>query len=84
MPNVKLISELQNYSEAPRDVPSGSPVGLAEGGCYAIVNLKEYDRTRATLQLMNELAQGRRSGEEGGWLSPEEARAHFHERARKG
>ena len=32
MPSVKPISDLQNYPEAPRDVPSGSPVGLAEGG----------------------------------------------------
>ena len=44
----------------------------------------DRERTRAVQELMNELAEGRRSGEEGGWLSPEDVRAHFYERAHKG
>lgn len=40
-------------------------------------NTCDYKREQATLQLMSELAKGRRSGETEGWLTPEEIRAHF-------
>lgn len=39
-----------------------------ENGCDS----KEYERTQATLRLMEELSVGRKSGEENGWLSLEE------------
>lgn len=40
-------------------------------------NTCDYKREQAVLQLMSELAKGRRSGETEGWLTPEEIRAHF-------
>ena len=40
-------------------------------------NTCDYEREQAVLQLMSELAKGRRSGETEGWLTPEEIRAHF-------
>lgn len=40
-------------------------------------NTCDYEREQATLQLMSELAKGRRSGETEGWLTPEEIRSHF-------
>mgnify|MGYP000394015914 CR=1 FL=1 len=40
-------------------------------GRYAIVDMQDYERTQATLRLMNELAKGRKSGEEKGWLTLE-------------
>ena len=84
MPNIKPISDLRNYSEVLQDVTEGSPVFLTKNGRgrYAIVDIQEYERTQATLKLMNELAKGRRSGETEGWLSPEEVRAHFRARTR--
>ena len=36
-----------------------------------------YEEMKATLTLMNELAIGRKSGEEKGWLSSDDVRAHF-------
>lgn len=65
MPNIKPISDLRNYSEVLRDVSEGSPVFLTKNGRgrYAIVDMQDYEKTQATLRLMNELAKGRRSGE---------------------
>ncbi len=83
MPNIKPISDLRNYSEVLRDVVEGAPVFLTKNGRgrYAIVDIQDYEKTQATIRLMNELAKGRRSGEEEGWLTPEEVRAHFRARA---
>ena len=83
MPNIKPISDLRNYTEVLHDVTVGAPVFLTKNGRgrYAIVDMQDYEKTQATLQLMNELAKGRRSGETEGWLSTEEVRAHFRARA---
>ena len=61
----------------------GEPVFLTKNGRgrYAILDIQDYERTQATLRLMNELARGRRSGETEGWLTTEEVRAHFRARA---
>lgn len=85
MPNIKPISDLRNYTEVLDDVAVGAPVFLTKNGRgrYAIVDLYDYEKTQATLRLMNELAKGRRSGEEEGWLTPEEVRAHFRARAKE-
>ena len=36
-----------------------------------------YEKTQATLKLMNELAKGRKSGEEKGWLTLEAVEEHL-------
>ena len=70
MPNIKPISDLRNYSEVLHDVAVGAPVFLTKNGRgrYAIVDMQDYERTQATIRLMNELAKGRHSGETEGWL----------------
>lgn len=79
MPNIKPISDLRNYSEVLHDVAVGSPVFLTKNGRgrYAILDLRDYEKTQATLKLMSELEKGRRSGEEKGWLSLEEVEKHL-------
>ena len=79
MPNIKPISDLRNYSEVLREVSVGSPVFLTKNGRgrYAILDISDYEKANAAAALMNELANGRRSGEEKGWLSPEAVRARF-------
>ena len=71
MPNIKPISDLRNYTEVLQDVSVGAPVFLTKNGRgkYAILDIHDYDRIQATIQLMNELAKGRKSGEEKGWLT---------------
>ena len=83
MPNIKPISDLRNYSEVLHDVAVGAPVFLTKNGRgrYAIVDMQDYERTQATIRLMNELAKGRHSGETEGWLTPDDMRAHFRARA---
>ena len=83
MPNIKPVSDLRNYSEVLRDVAVGTPVFLTKNGRgrYAILDMQDYEKTRATLILMNELAKGKKSGEEERWLSSDDVRAHFKARA---
>ncbi len=73
MPNIKPISDLRNYTEVLNDVTIGSPVFLTKNGRgrYAILDIHDYEKTVATLQLRNELDKGRRSGETKGWLTLE-------------
>ena len=70
MPNIKPISDLRNYNEVLRDVTIGSPVFLTKNGRgkYAIVDIEEYERTKATIKLMSQLAKGEASVKEGGWI----------------
>lgn len=79
MPNIKPISDLRNYSDVLRDVEVGAPVFLTKNGRgrYAILDMQDYEKAEAALTLMSDLNKGRRSGEENGWLSSEEAKAHF-------
>ena len=64
MPNIKPISDLRNYSDVLRDVAVGAPVFLTKNGRgrYAILDMRDFERAQATIQLMNELAKGRKSG----------------------
>ena len=79
MPNIKPISDLRNYSDVLRDVSVGAPVFLTKNGRgrYAIIDIQDYEKSTATIALLNELAKGKQSGEEKGWLSSDEVRAHF-------
>ena len=63
MPNIKPISDLRNYSEVLRDVAAGAPVFLTKNGRgrYAIVDMEDYEKTKAALKLMSELAKGKKS-----------------------
>lgn len=79
MPNIKPISDLRNYGEVLRDVAVGSPVFLTKNGRgrYAIVDLEDYEKTKTALRLMKELFQGKISGDERGWRTSADVRAHF-------
>ncbi len=74
MPNIKPISDLRNYSDVLHDVTVGSPVFLTKNGRgkYAILDMRDFEKTQAQIQLMNELVKGKKSGEEKGWFSLEE------------
>lgn len=69
MPNIKPVSDLRDYSKVLKDVSAGKPVFLTKNGHgrYAILDIQDYEKTQATLRLMNELAKGRKSGDEKGW-----------------
>lgn len=79
VPNIKPVSDLRNYTEVLREVQRDSPVFLTKNGrgCYAIIDIQEYEHLQAQIKLMNELNKGRWSGEEKGWLTAEQVRQHF-------
>lgn len=79
MPNILPVSELRNYTAVLQDVSVGSPVFLTKNGRgkYAIIDIKEYERINATLKLMDELAKGKKSGEERGWISSSDIKKRF-------
>ncbi len=74
MPNIKPVSDLRNYNEVLRDIAVDEPVFLTKNGRgrYVIVDINEYERQRATLKLLSELAKGEKSAREKGWLTAEE------------
>ena len=85
MPNIKPISELRNYGEVLRDVAVGSPVFLTKNGHgrYAVLDIEEYkifEKMIAWRKLESELVDGRRSGEENGWISAADVRKNLEER----
>ena len=41
-------------------------------GRYVIMDIQDHERVMATIKLMGALETGRTSGEEQGWISPEE------------
>ena len=74
MPNIKPISDLRNYTEVLKETSEGAPVFLTKNGRgeYVILDMKDYDKMKATLTLMSELEKGERSAREEGWLSANE------------
>ena len=62
-----------------RDAAVGAPVFLTKNGHgrYVILDMQDFEKTQATIRLMNELAKGRKSGEEKGWLSLEAVEEHL-------
>jgi hypothetical protein len=82
---IKPVSDLRNYNTVLEDVAEGSPVYLTVNGRgrYTIRDIaddEEFEKTKAMLKLMCELAEGRKSGEEEGYISSDEVRAHFMEK----
>lgn len=76
MPNIKPISDLRNYTEVLKEISDGSPVFLTRNGRgeYVILDMEEYDKLRATVQLMSKLEKSEQSARESGWISSEDAR----------
>lgn len=74
MPNIKPVSDLRNYTEVLRDIAVGEPVFLTKNGRgrYAIIDIEEYEKTKAIIKLMSELTKGEQSAQEKGFKDLEE------------
>ena len=79
MPNIVPVSDLRNYNNVLRNIDVGQPVFLTKNGRgrYAILDMREYEKTQATIKLLSELEKGEKSGREKGWLSVAEVEARF-------
>jgi hypothetical protein len=87
MATINSVSDLNNYNAVLERVSVGAPVYLTVNGRerYAIrdiVDDDEFEKAKAMLRLMCELNEGRCSGEEKGWVSEEEIRAYFRNKAK--
>ncbi|MBR0373510.1 MAG: type II toxin-antitoxin system Phd/YefM family antitoxin [Mogibacterium sp.] len=86
MPTIKPISDLRNYNTVLDDVRNGSPVYLTRNGhgVYAVVDIHEMEellQIKAAFSLLQDLNRGIKRGQDEGWLSAEDLRQHFRERA---
>ncbi len=77
MPNMKRVSDLRSYNEVLRDIAVGEPVFLTKNGRgkYVILDIKEYQKSQATIRLLSQLMEAEKAivtGDE--WLSEEEVR----------
>ena len=84
---IKPVSDLRNYNTVLENVSAGSPVYLTVNGRgrYTIRDIaddEDFEKTKAMLRLMCELNEGRRSGEEEGYVSVEDVKAYFRNKAR--
>ena len=82
MATINPVSDLRNYNTVLEKVSYGSPVYLTVNGRgkYTIRDIAEddeFEKTKAMLRLMCELNEGRRSGEEEGYISSEDVRAYL-------
>lgn len=61
------------------DVAVEAPVFLTKNGRgrYAIMDMHDYEKAQATTRLINELAKGRKPGEEKGWLTLDAVEKHL-------
>ena len=85
----KELKEIENAEKREcvfdEDCPPGSPVYLTKNGhgAYAVVHIEDQEETekmKAALRYMCEMNKGIRAGEEEGWLSIDQVRAHMKER----
>ena len=76
MPNIRPVSDLRNYSEVLRDISVDEPVFLTNNGRgrYAIVDMEEYEKTKATIKLMSKLSEAEQSVKNGEWISGEDVK----------
>ena len=77
MPNIRPVSDLRNYAEVLKEISFDEPVFLTKNGRgrYAIVDIEEYEKTKAFIKLMSKLAESEKSAKEDGWLSNGDVKA---------
>jgi prevent-host-death family protein len=79
MPTIKPVSDLRNYNKVLQDISEGEPVFLTKNGRgkFAILDINEYEKLKASLKLLSQLAQGEKAGKEKGWITIEEVSAEL-------
>jgi prevent-host-death family protein len=77
MPNIRPISDLRNYTELLSEVRENNPVYLTRNGRgeFAIVNINELEKLKATIRLLAKFEEGEKLAREKGWLSADDVEA---------
>jgi prevent-host-death family protein len=73
------VSDLRNYTSITHEVREGSPVYLTKNGIekYALVDIDEWQKMKATLSLFTEIQKGVLSLEQEGAMTIDELDAQF-------
>jgi len=77
VPNIKPVSDLRNYNDVLRDCRDGEPVFLTKNGRgkYVLVDIKEYERQQAVIELISKLSEAETSIKKGDeWQSLDEVK----------
>jgi prevent-host-death family protein len=75
MPNIRPVSDLRNYNDVLKHIKVGDPVFLTKNGRgrYAIIDMAEYEKLKATIKLLSQLSDAEKAIEnKAGWLSSED------------
>jgi PHD/YefM family antitoxin component YafN of YafNO toxin-antitoxin module len=77
MPNIKPVSDLLNYNDVLKDCSLNSPVYLTENGRgrYVLVDIVEYEKKTALLDLYAKLAEGEKQLAHGQSMTLDEAKS---------
>lgn len=77
MPNIKPVSDLRNYNDVLKDITIGDPVFLTKNGRgrFAILDIKEYEKSQATIKLLSKLLEAEKAIKTGDeWLTEEQVK----------
>jgi len=79
MENILPVSDLRFYNQTLSSVRPGTQVVLTKNGTakYAVVDIEEWEKTQATLELLTELQKGHVSLKNEPLITREEFRKHF-------
>ena len=79
MPKIKPVSDLRNYNDVLRCVDVGQPVFLTKNGrgLYVVLDMREYEKTQATIKLLSALSKGEQSAREQGWRTADEVESRL-------
>lgn len=77
MPNIRPVSDLRNYVEVLKEISFDEPVFFTKNGRgrYAIVDIEEYEKTKALIKLMGKLTEAEKSAKENDWLSDDDVKS---------
>ena len=79
MLNIKPVSDLRNYNEVLKNCGINSPVYLTKNGRgrYVLVDITEFEKKSALLELYTKLAEGEKDIADGKTMTLEEARTRL-------
>jgi len=62
--NIKPISDLRNYNQVLQEVTNEQPVFLTKNGRgkYAVIDIEDYDKLKASLEIIESLKKAGTSG----------------------
>lgn len=79
MLNIRPVSDLRNYNDVLNACRETTPVYLTKRGQskYVLMDMKDYEKMKASLKLMSQIEEGEMSASEEGWLSMDDIESAF-------